>query len=178
MRENMNIEITGIDNIINGLGNTLELLQSKEFKKALKSEVDKANKRLKRMNDFQKKIFESKGITQISRKGSLQDKIQALGQAKLVNESGISTKTEYNKYTKQLSKDLSLSIKEVDYMLNSFDSNTMDFISQSPLKYGTNPQVDFLYEDVIEVNGSIENKIDMIADYITDLLHFDNEITL
>ena len=65
-------------------------ISHKEFMAELKSEVDKANKRLKRMNDFQKGIFEDKGITHISRKGSLEDKLRALSQAKIVNESGIS----------------------------------------------------------------------------------------
>lgn len=141
-------------------------MDHKEFMAKLKSEVDKANKRLKRMNDFQKGIFEDKGITHISRKGKLEDKLRALSQAKIVNESGISTKTEYNRYVSKLSSDLSLSKKEVDYMLNQFDSRTRDFISKSPLKYGSNPQIDFLYEDVISLNDTLQQNIDSIQSYI------------
>ena len=141
-------------------------ISHKEFMANLKSEVDKANKRLKRMNDFQKGIFEDKGITHISRKGSLEDKLRALSQAKIVNESGISTKTEYNKYVNRLSKDLSLSKKEVDYMLNQFDSRTRDFISKSPLKYGSNPQIDFLFEDVMSLNDTLQQNMDSIQGYI------------
>ena len=141
-------------------------IDHKEFFAELRSEVDKANKRLKRMNDFQKGIFEDKGITHISRKGSLEDKLRALSQAKIVNESGISTKTEYNRYVSKLSSDLSLSKKEVDYMLNQFDSRTRDFISKSPLKYGSNPQIDFLYEDVISLNDTLQQSIDSIQNYI------------
>ena len=141
-------------------------ISHKEFMANLKSEIDKANKRLKRMNDFQKGIFEDKGITHISRKGSLEDKLRALSQAKIVNESGISTKTEYNKYVNRLSKDLSLSKKEVDYMLNQFDSRTRDFISKSPLKYGSNPQIDFLFEDVMSLNDTLQQNMDSIQGYI------------
>lgn len=141
-------------------------ISHKEFMANLKSEVDKANKRLKRMNDFQKGIFEDKGITHISRKGSLEDKLRALSQAKIVNESGISTKTEYNRYVARLSSDLSLSKKEVDFMLNQFDSRTRDFISKSPLKYGSNPQVDFLFEDVMSLNDTLQQNIDSIQNYI------------
>lgn len=141
-------------------------ISHKEFMANLKSEVDKANKRLKRMNDFQKGIFEDKGITHISRKGSLEDKLRALSQAKIVNESGISTKTEYNRYVAKLSSDLSLSKKEVDYMLNQFDSRTRDFISKSPLKYGSNPQIDFLFEDVMSLNDTLQQNIDSIQNYI------------
>ena len=141
-------------------------ISHKEFMANLKSEVDKANKRLKRMNDFQKGIFEDKGITHISRKGSLEDKLRALSQAEIVNESGISTKTEYNRYVSKLSSDLSLSKKEVDYMLNQFDSRTRDFISKSPLKYGSNPQIDFLFEDVISLNDTLQQNIDSIQNYI------------
>ena len=125
----------------------------------LKSEVDKANKRLKRMNDFQKNLFEDKGITHISRKGNLEDKLKALSQARIVNESGISTKREYKKYVSKLSNELSLSTKEVDYMLNQFDSRQRDFISKSPLKYGSNPQIDFLFEDVMEINNIISRNM-------------------
>lgn len=145
---------------------TLLNISHKEFMAELKSEVDKANKRLKRMNDFQKGIFEDKGITHISRKGSLEDKLRALSQAKIVNESGISTKTEYNRYVARLSSDLSLSKKEVDFMLNQFDSRTRDFISKSPLKYGSNPQVDFLFEDVMSLNDTLQQNMDSIQNYI------------
>lgn len=145
-----------------------------DLAKVLKSEVDKANKRLKRMNDFQRSIFEDKGIKHISRKGNLENKLKALSQARIVNESGISTKREYKKYVSKLSNELSLSTKEVDYMLNQFDSRQRDFISKSPLKYGSNPQIDFLFEDVIEINNIInQNMRDMdynieIQDKLTD----------
>lgn len=144
----------------------LDFGSKSNFMAVLKSEVDKANKRLKRMNDFQRGIFEDKGITHISRMGSIEDKLKALSQAKIVNESGISTKTEYNHYVSKLSSDLSLSKKEVDYMLNQFNSRERDFISQSPLKYGSNPQIDFLYEDVIALNDSIQQSIDSMESYI------------
>lgn len=163
-------------NEIDKLNNLIEGLQGDEFKKELKSQVDKANKRLKRMNDFQKRIFESKGITHISRAGTFEEKLNALAQAKFVNDSGISTKTEYKKYVNKLSTELSLNKKEVDYMLNSFDSRQMNFIEQSPLKYGTNPQLDFLYEDVVQVNNSLYEKMEGITNYVTDLLDLGNEI--
>lgn len=154
-----------------------------DLSKVLKSEVDKANKRLKRMNDFQRHIFEDKGITHISRKGTLEDKLKALSQARIVNESGISTKTEYKKYVLKLSNDLSLTTKEVDYMLNQFDSRQRDFISKSPLKYGSNPQIDFLFEDVIELNNALQHNLDNmdydieIQDKLTeDILKATNEI--
>ena len=155
-------------------------IDQKEFMAELKREVDKANKRLKRMNDFQKGIFEDKGITHISRKGSLEDKLKSLSQAKIVNESGISTKTEYNHYVSKLSSDLSLSKKEVDYMLNQFDSRTRDFISKSPLKYGSNPQIDFLFEDVMSLNDTLKDtlqqNIDSIQNYTKALDNLAGEI--
>lgn len=146
------------------------------FMKKLKSEVDKANKRLQRMNDFQKNIFKDKGITHISRKGTIEDKLKALSQAKIINESGISTKREYNNYVSRLSNDLSLSKKEVDYMLNQFDSTARDFISKSPLKYGSNPQIDFLFEDVLQVNDSISQNIQKLNNEITITNNLTNEI--
>ena len=157
-------------------GVLLDLVEHKKFMATLKSEVDKANKRLKRMNDFQKGVFEDKGIAHISRKGGLEDKMRALSQARIVNESGISTKTEYNKYVSTLSSDLSLPEKEVDFMLNQFDSRTRDFISKSPLKYGSNPQIDFLYEDVLQVNGALQHNLDEMEAHLSNTDSLANEI--
>lgn len=157
-------------------GVLLDLVEHKAFMATLKSEVDKANKRLTRMNDFQRGIFEDKGITHISRKGGLEDKMRALSQARIVNESGISTKTEYKQYVNKLSSDLSLTKKEVNYMLNQFDSSTRSFISSSPLKYGSNPQVDFLYEDVLEVNDALQHNMEKIETYLNNTNSLADEI--
>lgn len=157
-------------------GVLLDLVEHKKFMATLKSEVDKANKRLKRMNDFQKGVFDDKGITHISRKGSLEDKMRALSQARMVNESGISTRTEYNKYVSKLSSDLSLPKKEVDFMLNQFDSRTRDFVSKSPLKYGSNPQIDFLFEDVLQVNDTLQHNLDEIETYLNNTDSLASEI--
>lgn len=161
---------------INKYGVLLDLVEHKKFMATLKSEVDKANKRLKRMNDFQKGIFEDKGIATISRRGSIEDKIKALAQARIVNESGISTKTEYNKYVSRLSQDLSLSKKEVDYMLNQFDSRTRDFISKSPLKFDSNPQIDFMFEDVMQVNDILQHNIEEMESYLNNTDSLASEI--
>ena len=147
------IEDNIIKNVLSGLGDM------KAFNAIVKRETDIANKRLNRMNKFQKNLFEDKGITHISRAGDVKAKLKALSNARIVNESGISTKREYNRYANQLAKDLSLSRKEVDYMLDSFDNNTRDFVSTSTLKYGSNPQIDFLYEDVIEVNNALTENL-------------------
>ena len=162
-----------------GTGEKLKALgfeNYKEFNALLKSEVDKANKRLQRSEDFVKNIFTDKGITKISRAGSLEDKLKALSQAKQVNNTEITTKKGYKKYVKQLSSDLSLSDKEVRYMLNSIDVTQRDFIHNTPLKLSSNPQIDFLFEDAISVNDSVavalkeletySNDINSLADYL------------
>lgn len=166
--KNTGVIDTVIQNVLSGLGDL------KAFNAIVKSEVDKANKRLRRMNKFQKNLFEDKGITHITRTRDVKSKLKALSQARIVNESGISTKREYDRYANQLSKDLSLSRKEVDYMLESFDSNTRNFISTSTLKYGSNPQIDFLFEDVIEINNAIEEnkkRADNFANEAASLLN-------
>lgn len=157
-------------------GVLLDLVEHKMFMARLKSEVDKANKRLSRMNSFQRGIFEDKGITHISRKGGLEDKMRALSQARIVNNSGISTKTEYNQYASKLSSELSLTKKEVDYMLKQFDSSTRSFISASPLKYGSNPQVDFLFEDVLQVNDTLQHNMEKIETYLANTNSLADEI--
>lgn len=153
-----------------------DIMSMSTFKRLLKSEVDKANKRLKRMNDFQKSIFADKGITHISRAGDIREKLRALSQARIVNESGISTKREYTKYVKNLSDNLSLTTNEVDFMLNQFDSSERDFISKSPLKYGSNPQIDFLFEDVLEVNDSIKENMKKMKNEVMIVNNLTNEV--
>ena len=59
--KNTGVIDTVIQNVIAGLGDL------KAFNTIVKSEVDKANKRLRRMNKFQKNLFEDKGITHIIR---------------------------------------------------------------------------------------------------------------
>ena len=61
-------------------------------------------------------------------------------------------------------------------MLNHFDSDQLNFMQNTTLKYGSNPQIDFLYEDVIELNTRVADRLDEIGDYIVSLLDLGNEI--
>ena len=62
-------------------------------------------------------------------------------------------------------------------MLNQFDSRTRDFISKSPLKYGSNPQIDFLFEDVMSLNDTLQHNIDSIQNYIEEVDNLTGEIS-
>lgn len=132
---------TSKDNVKELAKNTRVL--SDDFKKELAREVDKANKRLSRMNNFQKNLFADKGITHISRKGDINAKLKALSQAKIVNESGISTKKEYNDFIKKGANSLGVKyISQFEELVNDFDIHTRDFVSGSTFSLGS-PLVDF-----------------------------------
>ena len=61
-------------------------------------------------------------------------------------------------------------------MLNQFDSSERDFISKSPLKYGSNPQIDFLFEDVLEVNDSIKENMKKMKNEVKIVNSLTNEV--
>lgn len=149
---------------------------NKKFNAILKAEVDKANKRLSRMNEFQRNLFEDKGITKISRAGSRADKLRALSQARIVNESGISTRKEYNDLVRNLASDLSMNKKAVEYMLNSIDFNARDFISGSSLKRDSDPKIDFLFEDTMAIGDLLQDRLDNIRINATTDNELANEI--
>ena len=143
---------------------TEAVVNSDSFKKELKREVDMANKRLKRSEPYISRIYKEKfGLEKISRKGGFEDKMKALSIARQINDDNLMTKRGFNQYVEQQSKDLRLSKKEVRYMISQIDNDKLGFVSGSKLKYGSNPQVDFLYDDFIASRENLENSLDLMA---------------
>ena len=143
---------------------TEAVVNSDSFKKELKREVDMANKRLKRSEPYISRIYKEKfGLEKISRKGGFEDKMKALSIARQINDDNLMTKRGFNQYVEQQSKDLRLSKKEVRYMISQIDNDKLGFVSGSKLKYGSNPQVDFLYDDFIATRENLENSLDLMA---------------
>ena len=143
---------------------TEDIVKSDGFKKELKRQVDMANKRLKRADPYISRIYKEKfGLEKISRKGGFEDKMKALSMARQINDDDLMTKRGFNQYVAQQAKDLRLSEKEVRYMISQIDNDKLGFVSGSKLKYGSNPQVDFLYDDFIATRENLENSLDAIA---------------
>ena len=156
---------------------TEDIVKSDGFKKQLKREVDMANKRLKRADPYISRIYKEKfGLEKISRKGGFEDKMKALSMARQINDDNLMTKRGFNQYVAQQAKDLRLSEKEVRYMISQIDNDKLGFVSGSKLKYGSNPQVDFLYDDFIATRENLENSLDAMAQKAEQDISLANEI--
>ena len=156
---------------------TEEVVNSDLFKKQLKREVDMANKRLKRADPYISRIYKEKfGLEKISRKGGFEDKMKAMSMARQINDDKLMTKRGFDQYVSQQAKELRLSKKEVRYMISQIDNDKLGFVSGSKLKYGSNPQVDFLYDDFISTRENIENSLDLIAQKAEQDISLANEI--
>lgn len=156
---------------------TEDIVNSDVFKKQLKREVDMANKRLKRADPYISRIYKEKfGLEKISRKGGFEDKMKALSMARQINDDNLMTKRGFDEYVTQQAKDLRLSKKEVRYMISQIDNDKLGFVSGSKLKYGSNPQVDFLYDDFIATRENLENSLDAMAQKAEQDISLANEI--
>ena len=156
---------------------TEDVVNSDGFKKELKRQVDMANKRLKRADPYISRIYKEKfGLEKISRKGGFEDKMKALSMARQINDDNLMTKRGFNQYVAQQAKDLRLSEKEVRYMISQIDNDKLGFVSGSKLKYGSNPQVDFLYDDFIATRENLENSLDAMAQKAEQDISLANEI--
>ena len=156
---------------------TEDVVNSEGFKKELKREVDMANKRLKRADPYISRIYKEKfGLEKISRKGGFEAKMKALSMARQINDDNLMTKRGFNQYIAQQAKDLRLSEKEVRYMISQIDNDKLGFVSGSKLKYGSNPQVDFLYDDFIATRENLENSLDLMAQKAEQDISLANEI--
>ena len=156
---------------------TEDIVNSDVFKKQLKREVDMANKRLKRADPYISRIYKEKfGLEKISRKGGFEDKMKALSMARQINDDNLMTKRGFDQYVAQQAKDLRLSKKEVRYMISQIDNDKLGFVSGSKLKYGSNPQVEFLYDDFIATRENLENSLDAMAQKAEQDISLANEI--
>lgn len=61
-------------------------------------------------------------------------------------------------------------------MISQIDNDKLGFVSGSKLKYGSNPQVDFLYDDFISTRENLENSLDLMAQKAEQDISLANEI--
>lgn len=61
-------------------------------------------------------------------------------------------------------------------MISQIDNDKLGFVSGSKLKYGSNPQVDFLYDDFIATRENLENSLDLMAQKSEQDIALANEI--
>lgn len=118
-----------------------------------RGEIKRAQARLRRAPDFVKNVAKSQGIERISLRGNKSELAISLNNARLVNSSLLFSKREYNKWKKDLSEDTRLSMQQIDFALSQIDAQKMDYLQNSKLRYGSNPQLDYILDSATEVAG-------------------------
>lgn len=170
-----------------------ELGLNKDFYKILRREVDKANKRIQRMNDFQKSVFASKGLIaeKISRTGDIYDKLRALSLAKQINDNSLSTAKGYAKFIKQIASNFSEGEiigltkknqkkilrnkeKQIRYIIDNYNVETQSFLENSRLSYGS-PVTDII-ADEIDNFVILENQKKIDFSELTQVIKQKNEL--
>lgn len=128
--------------------------------KSEKAEVRKAQTRLRNSNDFMKNLAEHLGIERISLKDK--NKALTLRRARAINSNSAYTKRGFKQWKKELASDTRLSENTIDYVLSQIDTKSMSYIENSKLRYGSNPQLDYILDDMIEMRGRLEIALDEI----------------
>ena len=137
----------------------------------IKAEIRKAQARIRRAPEFMKKISETQG-GKLSTAVSYNDLIRNYQRAVYINSTKEFTPSGFKRWKKSLSNDLRIGEKEIDYIFSQIDVETMDFIRNSKLRYGSNPQLDYAFESAVEIQESYKramSEIESIKGEIEDL---------
>lgn len=118
-----------------------------------KREIKRAQDRLRRSDGFIKEIARNKGIERLSLRGDSDTKRLTLANARYINNNSMFTKRGFKAWKKQMVDDTRLSESQIDYVLSQIDAQKMDFIQNSRLRYGSNPQLDYVLDTANEIAG-------------------------
>lgn len=126
-----------------------------------KKEIAKARKRLASSSDFMKRLADSKGFD-LSLKGkNAIEQIGAYNSAMQINSESAFTKKGYKKWVQEITSDVRMSEKEFEFILSKIDTEKMEFVEDTKLRYGSNPQLDYVFDNAIQViNSMIGNSND------------------
>lgn len=138
--------------------------------------VKRAQDRLRRSNSFVKKLAESQGIDISLRGKSEREQLLAFNEAQYINSSPEFTRRGFKKWQKTLADDLRTSTKEVDYILSQIDTEKMEFVKNSKLRYGSNPQLDYAFDSAVELKDAFTNALSSIIDLAVDATELLEEI--
>lgn len=135
-----------------------------------KREIKRAQDRLRRSDSFVRNIAKHQGIERLSVKGNATEQTMALNRARRINNSAMFTKRGFKKWKKDLSSDTRLFPKQIDYILSQIDVEKMDYVQNSKLRYGSNPQLDYVLDNAIEITGHFELALEELGRAITDFV--------
>lgn len=152
-----------------------ELTLTAQTKKELKDTIRKAQRRIRNAPEFSKNLAKSRGI-KLTTKTDDKSLVRNASLANYINDNEIFSKRGYNSFIKDMSNELRLPKKETDYIFSQIDVETMDFISSSPLRYGSNPQLDFVFNEAIELANSFKTTAENLQRFEFDIDDFYNEL--
>lgn len=133
-----------------------------------KREIKRAQDRLRRSDDFVKEIARNQGIERLTLKGSDSDKILTLKRARYINDTEVFTKRGFKQWKKDLAEDTRLSASQIDFILSQIDAEKMDYVQNSRLRYGSNPQLDYVLDSANEIKGRYQSAIEELQKSLAD----------
>lgn len=132
---------------------------AEDFVQQAKAEIRRAQQRLRRAPEFMKKVAEREGIDHLTTKGDMQELLAEWNKALTINENPQFTKRGYNAWVNELAADTRMEKKAIEYALDSVDVQGLDYMANSKLRYGSNPQLDYILDNVQEFSGRLANAL-------------------
>lgn len=155
------------------IGDDEQIVAGFKINPEVKKDIKKAQRRLRNAPEFMKKLAQQQ-FGKLSTAGTYNELVRNYERAKLVNSDSAFTKRGFKKWVGELHNASGLSRKEIEYMLSQLDASTMTFIQNSPLKYGSNPQLDYIVESAIELNDNMKTAFIEIEDVKGEMEELDN----
>lgn len=157
------------------IGDDEKILPGFKTNPKVKTEIKKAQRRLRNAPEFMKKLAQQQ-FGKLSTAGTYNELVRNYERAKIINDDSAFTKRGYNRFLSDLSSTTKLSKNEINYIFSQINAETMTFIQNSPLKYGTNPQLDYIFESAVQLHDSMQTALMEIAaiqgemDELTDII--------
>lgn len=126
----------------------------------VKRQIRNAQRRLRNAPDFMKELAKQQGLDGITTRGTVAEVAISLRKAQRINETAQFTKRGFARWEQELASDTSLNIKTIKYALSQIDAEKMDYINNSRLRFGSNPQLDYIIDSAIEVRNSLKTALD------------------
>lgn len=137
--------------------------------KEAKQAIRKAQRRLRNAPDFMKEVAENKGLNKLTTRGNAENLLLNWKKAITINSTSEFTKLGFKTFKKNLAEDTRLNIETIDYALSQINTRTMDFINNSKLRYGSNPQLDYILDNTVEIANSLEIALDEVQSIFTQI---------
>lgn len=135
----------------------------------VRSTIKKAQRRLRNAPEFMKNLAKQQGIDRLSLRGTVASVRLDYQKALKVMDTEQFTKRGFKKWEKELANDTRLNVKTIDYALSQIDVAQMDYINNSRLRYGSNPQLDYIMDSTIEVQNRLAEALQELETGFEDL---------